>query len=148
VYRRKFAKWGFETKMKGNERDVILRKLIERGAKGKKSAFTLRGSVLNMWKFTDERKRTKKAIQNLVPQESSGAATPPHLRCRTPEPDEWAYKRSTEFLQKFAQDIEAYRMRSTETGNLTGGTDLLDNNSSQLLTSNENSGDCERQEMP
>jgi hypothetical protein len=147
MYRRKFAKWGFETKMKGNERDVILRKFIERGAMGKKSAFTLRGSALEMWNITYERKRTKKALQNLVPQESSGAATPPHIRCWTPEPDEREYRQSTKFLQKFAQDIEAYRMRSTETGKMTGGTGSQDNNCSLLTTSNETPTDLGSEQM-
>jgi hypothetical protein len=147
MYRRKFAKWGFEKKLKGNERYAMLRKLIERGAMGKKSAFTLRGSEAYMWNITYERKRTKKAIQNLVPQESSGAATPPHLRCWTPEPDTGHDKRSTEFFQIFAQDIEAYRMRSTETGNMTGGTGSQDNNCSLLTTSNETPTDLGSEQM-
>jgi hypothetical protein len=148
VYRRKFAKWGFERKMKGVERDAILRKLVERGAIGKNSTFTLRGTGVNLWKFTDESKRTKKDIQNLVPQESSGAVTPPHLRCWTPEPDTFKVIQSRDFLRKFAEEIEAYRMRSTETGNLTGGTGSQGNNCSQLATSNGNSIDWESQEMP
>jgi hypothetical protein len=147
MYRRKFAKWGFESKMKGNERDAILRKLIERGAIGKNSAFTLRGRKVGLWNFTWERKRTKKAIQNLVPQESSGAATPPHLRCWTPEPDTWHDEEFGKFFQKFAEDIEAYRMRSTETGNMTGGTGSQDNNCSLLTTSNETPTDLGSEQM-
>jgi hypothetical protein len=65
-YRRKLAKWGFEKKIKGKEREVIVRKLVERGAAGKTSAFTLRGRRVYPFAFLEYPERTKKSIQNIT----------------------------------------------------------------------------------
>jgi hypothetical protein len=116
----------------------MVRKLVERGAAGKTSAFTLRGRKV-FWIFTDCPKRTQKSIQNISSRESSRAATPPHLRCWTPEPSTRDDKRSAEVLQEFAEDIEAYKMRSTEARASAVTVDLQDNGSAQPVTNKEDS---------
>jgi hypothetical protein len=139
VYRRKLAKWGFEKKMKGKEREVMVRKLVERGAAGKTSAFTLRSRTVYAWAFLVYPERTKNLIQNISSEESSREATPPHLRCWTPEPSTWEDKSSVEFLRKFAEDIEGYKMRSTEARASAVTIELQDNNSAQPITNKEDS---------
>ena len=65
-----------------------------------------------MWQFTEYRGRTQECLQRIASEGSSGAATPPHLRYATPEPDTWGAKRSAEFLQNHAKEVEAYKERS------------------------------------
>jgi hypothetical protein len=118
----------------------MTRKSIERGAIGKRSQFMLRGrSVYQGW-FSD-------CVQDAMSQEL-GAATPPHIRCSTPEPDTWQAEESVGFLARYAEEIEAYKTRSKGAGALAGGASLQDNNSPQLVTSNGDSRDCESQELP
>ena len=70
----------------------------------------------------------KKSIQEVLSRESSGAATPPHLRCSTPEPDTPDARHSAFFLERHKNDVEAYKMRlegfrtSTLEGLLQGNT--------------------------
>jgi hypothetical protein len=137
--------------MKGNERDAIVRKFFERGAISKHSAFTLRGKLVPLWRVLENESRelirTRRSIANVLSHGSSGPATPPHLRCYTPDPSTWEARESVRFLEKHAEDIEAYRIRSIGMGTLTDGTGLQDNNSPQLVINNADSDsrDCESQ---
>lgn len=117
----------------------MVRKLIERGVAGKNSAFTLRGRKIYPWFFQEHRERTKKSIQTISSEESSREATPPHLRCWTPEPSAWDGKLCARVLQEFAEDIEAYKMRSTEARASAVTVELQDNNSAQPVTNKEDS---------
>jgi hypothetical protein len=116
VYRNKLNKWGFEKRIKVSEAEFILRRWIERGACGKDSEFTLRGKRVG-YLYTIY--RAKKSVKEIMSSESYGATTPPHLRCSTPEPATYWAGESARFLQEFAEEVEAYKERSSGIGDST-----------------------------
>lgn len=143
MYRRKLNKWGFEKRVKVSEAEFITRRWIERGAHGKDSEFILRGRQVH-WEVSF---RATKSVQEIMSSESYGAATPPHLRCSTPDPATSSAKWSAEFLQKYAKEVEAYKERSSGIGNSTTESQSQDNPSPKATASNRDSPEREHQAL-
>jgi hypothetical protein len=131
-------KWGFERRMKVSEAEFIMRRWIERGARGKNSEFTLRGSRVTDWSV---RCRIKMSAQEIMSSESYGTATPPHLHCSTPKPSTWATRDSADFLEYYAEEVEAYKRRSSGTGNSTAEPQPQDDTSRKATASNGDSAE-------
>ena len=143
MYRRKLNKWGFEKRIKVSEAEFILRRWIERGSRGKHSEFRLRGGPVYTWTISD---RIKKSAQEIMSSESYGAATPPHLRCSTPDPATWMAESSADILQEYAEEVEAYK-GAPGIGNSTAEPQPQEDASPKVTASNRDSPERERQAL-
>jgi hypothetical protein len=129
-------KWGFERRIKVSEAEFIIHRWIERGARGKNSEFTLRGRYVS---GLEVEIRIKRSIHDIMSSESCGAATPPHLRSSTPELSTPSAHLSAYFLREYAEEVEAYKRRSSGIGNSTAEPQPQDDTSPKATASNGDS---------
>ena len=136
VYRKRLSKWGLEKKIKGTEMRAVVRKIVERGAIGKVSLFTVRDKRVDSWHIEDYFRRSGKSIHDIMSSEDSDLAIPQHIRCTTPDPSDWRGAIFAEFIQRHAEDIEAYKRRSSGNGSSTAEPQSEDDTSPKATASN------------
>jgi hypothetical protein len=141
VYRKRLSKWGLEKKIKGTEMRAVVRKIVERGANGKVSLFTVRDTTVYGWHIEAYLRRSGKSIHDIMSSEDSDLAIPQHIRCTTPDPSLFGGS-FAEFIQRHAEDIEAYKRRSSGNGSSTAEPQSEDDTSSKATASNGDSPDC------
>src|SRR5271155_1709007 len=78
MYKNKITSWGFDKKHKLHEVQAIIRKRAQRSAVGKRTAFYLRGRLVDL---DDVERYLKRKLRSTDADFLSSAPTPPDLVC-------------------------------------------------------------------
>ncbi len=82
MYKDRISKWGLDKRHKEHEAIAIVRKKRQRDAVGKRSEFHIRGRLVSIEDVHRYLKRKGISVDDAIARR---AATPPNLRCYTPE---------------------------------------------------------------
>jgi hypothetical protein len=113
MYKDHITKWGLDKRNKEHEIMAIVRKKRERDAVGKPSEFRIRGRIVSIEDLHRYLKRKGMSVEDAV---AWRAATPPSLRCLTPEavPSSPANPEIFEARRRILVSIRSYVLGSFE----------------------------------
>jgi hypothetical protein len=123
MYKTRFTKWGFGKNNKRHEVLPMIRKRARRAAVGRASRFHVRGQPVDMTDVERYLRRAGLSVQDAI---DLPAATPPTLRCSTPDSIIYSPKppRQYEISESILDSIRNYISGSFDQGTWISTSDL------------------------